>query len=71
MKGIVDNFKEYKMFERDGDRLIFRYDAETLWIEPWGDNSLRVRSTKKPEMPDRDWALLPVSCESEVSVEIT
>jgi alpha-D-xyloside xylohydrolase len=59
------------MFERDGDRLIFRYDAETLWIEPWGDNSLRVRSTKKPEMPDRDWALLPVSCESEVSVEIT
>jgi alpha-D-xyloside xylohydrolase len=71
MKGIVDNFKEYKMFERDGDRLIFRYDAETLWIEPWGDNSLRVRSTKKPQMPDRDWALLPVSCESEVSVEIT
>jgi alpha-D-xyloside xylohydrolase len=71
MKGIVDNFKEYKMFERDGDRLIFRYDAETLWIEPWGDNSLRVRSTKKPEMPDRDWALLPVSCESEVAVEIS
>jgi alpha-D-xyloside xylohydrolase len=71
MKGIVDSFKEYKMFERDGDRLIFRYDAETLWIEPWGDNSLRVRSTKKPEMPDRDWALLPVSCASEVAVEIS
>ena len=71
MKGIVDSFREYKMFERYGDRLIYRYDAETLWIEPWGDNSLRVRSTKKPTMPDRDWALLPVPCDSEITIEIT
>lgn len=26
-------------------------------IEPWGENALRVRSTKEPEMDSRDWAL--------------
>ncbi|MDR0472460.1 MAG: family 31 glucosidase, partial [Treponema sp.] len=49
------------LFSKDGNRLAFRYDAEKLWIEPWGENSLRVRSTKNAEMPgsSEDWALLP------------
>ncbi|MDO4275913.1 MAG: glycoside hydrolase family 31 protein [Eubacteriales bacterium] len=47
------------MFRKDGNRLIFQYDAEKMWIEPWGENGLRVRSTKEAEMPERDWALLP------------
>lgn len=38
-------------------RLIFRYDAEELWIEPWGENALRVRATKQSSMPTEDWAL--------------
>ena len=38
--------------------MIYRYDAEELRIEPWGDNSLRVRATKMAEMPDENWALL-------------
>ncbi|WP_334297132.1 glycoside hydrolase family 31 protein [Anaerocolumna sedimenticola] len=28
-------------------------------IEPWGDNSLRVRASKMPGMPAEDWALIP------------
>ncbi len=47
------------MFTKQDHRLIFTYDAEKLWIEPWGENALRVRATKMPEMPAEDWALLP------------
>jgi len=53
------------LFFKDGNRLVYRYDAEKLWIEPWGENSLRVRSTKNAQMPgvagdnNEDWALLP------------
>lgn len=44
-------------FRKEGNKLVFRYDAEKLWIEPWGKNSFRVRSTKMAEMPLEDWAL--------------
>lgn len=30
---------------------------QTLWIEPWGENSLRVRMTKDALMDGHDWAL--------------
>ncbi|ROT41979.1 alpha-xylosidase [Sodiomyces alkalinus F11] len=46
------------MLEQVDDKLVFRYDAETLWIQPWGANALRIRSTRAREMPDQDWALL-------------
>ncbi|MDR2483225.1 MAG: family 31 glucosidase, partial [Treponema sp.] len=68
-------------FSKDGNRLMYRYDAEKLWIEPWGENSLRVRSTKLAEMPGaggesgldkggiEDWALLPAKpCAAEISI---
>jgi len=58
------------MFTKQGQRLIFTYDAEKLWIEPWGDNALRVRATKMPEMPMEDWALLPPE-ETEAEIIIT
>ena len=45
------------MFSKDGQRLIFTYDAEKLWIEPWGPNALRVRSTCLAQMPVENWAL--------------
>lgn len=48
------------VFQMDGNRLVFHYDAEKLWIEPWGDNSFRIRATKQAEMPTEDWALLKV-----------
>ena len=49
----------YGYFEQKGDALCYRYEAERLIIEPWGENSLRVRASKMPEMPEDDWALLP------------
>ncbi|KAK7413270.1 hypothetical protein QQX98_007858 [Neonectria punicea] len=50
-------------FTNEGGRLGFRFDAETLFIEPWGENALRVRATCLATMPEREWALsekLPV-----------
>jgi alpha-D-xyloside xylohydrolase len=41
-------------FSPDQNRLVFRYDAEKLWVEPWGTNSLRIRATKMAKMPGGD-----------------
>lgn len=44
-------------FKTEGNRLIVTQGNETLWIEPWGVNSLRVRMTKEATMDSNDWAL--------------
>ncbi len=44
-------------FEEKENSLFYRYDAERVRIEPWGDNSLRVRATKEASMDGEDWAL--------------
>ena len=52
------------------NRLIYRFDAEQLWIEPWGPDALRVRATKCDRMPERDWALLPQApCPADIAIE--
>ncbi len=40
-----------------GNRLIMRQGRETLWIEPWGKDGLRVRASRQAEMDKMDWAL--------------
>lgn len=45
-------------FEEKGNALCYRYEAERVVIEPWGDNSLRVRASKMTGMPEEPWALL-------------
>nr|WP_077533043.1 glycoside hydrolase family 31 protein [Massiliimalia massiliensis] len=55
--------------DQEKSRLIYHYDAEELWIEPWGENSLRVRATKTAGMPQEDWALLPPkACTPEIQI---
>src|ERR1051326_2648982 len=46
-------------FARDGNRLLWRWEDQMLWGEPWGTDSIRVRATILSEMPPRDWSLLP------------
>jgi alpha-D-xyloside xylohydrolase len=46
------------MFWKENDKLIYCYDAEKLWIEPWGENASRIRATKDNIMPPEDWALM-------------
>lgn len=47
------------MLYQDNGRLVREYDHETLWIEAWGQNSLRVRASRRDQMEPFDWALLP------------
>ena len=44
-------------FTAEKNALVARHQGETLRIEPWGRDSLRVRATMLPAIEDRDWAL--------------
>ena len=41
----------------ENNRLIIKSGISQVWIEPWGENSLRVRMTRENEMDKNDWAL--------------
>ncbi len=45
------------MIYAENNRLIIRNGNSQVWVEPWGENSLRVRMTAAPEMDNHDWAL--------------
>lgn len=38
-------------------RIVIRNGASQVYIEPWGENSVRVRMTAEAQMDDHDWAL--------------
>ena len=42
-----------------------------VWIEPWGENSLRVRMTAEAKMDEHDWALVEhvKACEAQITFE--
>lgn len=46
------------MIRIENNRIIYHYDAEEVWLEPWGRDALRIRAGKGARMPDHDWALL-------------
>ncbi|UQC87485.1 glycosyl hydrolase family 31 [Colletotrichum lupini] len=55
--------------EQDG-KLVYTYDAEKVWVEPWGLDSFRVRATKAREMPTEDWALLkPEKADAKIIID--
>ncbi|HEX3038043.1 MAG TPA: glycoside hydrolase family 31 protein [Oscillospiraceae bacterium] len=51
------------------DRLVWQFENETLWIEAWGKNSLRIRSTYLSKIIEENWALIPSKI-SECKVKI-
>ena len=58
-----------KGFRRENNALIWERNHETVLIEPWGKDSLRVRSTKSPKLMDSQWALLsPVDIEPTIEI---
>ena len=54
----------------DGHRLVWRGGGETLVVEPWGRDSVRVRATIMGEVTDDDWALLPPAASDDVRIEL-
>ena len=57
-------------FRNENGILKYHYDAEEVWLEPWGNNSFRVRATKNAEMLDTAWALNQKKMETESDIEI-
>lgn len=56
------------VFEKVQERkLIVRGEGEIIQIEPWGRDCLRFRSTRRGQIEDQDWTLLP---QEDVDVEI-
>lgn len=45
------------MFREENGRLVYCFDGETVCIEAWGENALRVRGTKNMNFTGRSWAL--------------
>ncbi len=43
--------------EQENNRLVIYSGVTQLWIDPWGEDSVRVRMTSEPEMDSHDWAL--------------
>ena len=46
------------MFHQENSSLVREYAGEKLVVEPWGKDSLRVRSTMGPAFEDEEWALI-------------
>ncbi len=44
-------------FYKEGNKLVYRYGNELVWIEPWGRDSVRIRATKQENFPNENWAL--------------
>jgi alpha-D-xyloside xylohydrolase len=56
-----------KFFEEKDGSLIFRENGETVMVTPWGENSVRVRSTFLGEISGKSAALLePLATKSVV-----
>ena len=54
------------------NKLVYRSGEETLVIEPWGRDGLRVRVTPLPETIDRPWALTePVDTQAHIATSDT
>jgi alpha-D-xyloside xylohydrolase len=59
------------MLKTENGKLIFKFDAETLIVEAWGKDSLRVRATKLHQLPENDWALIPPREKEAGKVEVS
>lgn len=59
------------MLRIEGKKIIYHYDAEELWIEPWGKDAFRVRATKTCRMPEKNWALTIPAEAPEATAELT
>lgn len=45
------------MIKKEENRLVIADDFGTVWIEPWGKDSVRIRMTKNRFMDKNNWAL--------------
>lgn len=58
------------IFQQEKNALIARRGGETLRIEAWGKDSLRVRATMFPQFTGNDWALTETPVTTEAKTEV-
>lgn len=59
-----------KVLYQEKNAILYKFDGETLRIEPWGANAFRVRSVMMGEIQDTDWALLtPKAVTADIRLE--
>lgn len=57
-------------YEKEGALVCF-FDNETVMVEPWGADSLRIRATKENAFTPYDWALLEKEpCSAVIDLEL-
>lgn len=57
-------------FVRENQVLIGKSKGETIRIEPWGTNAVRVRATLDHTFPEENWGLMPVTAKAvQISIE--
>lgn len=56
-------------FETRPDGVIWRGDGETLYVQAWGQDSLRVRAVPCGDLIDTDYALIPPEA-TDVSIQL-
>ena len=54
------------MVRQEGNRLIIQEGISQVWIECWGEDSLRVRMTAEPEMDKNEREKLLLGWQSAV-----
>ncbi len=60
----------HPLFAIQDQSLYYRKGIETLWIQPWGPDGLRVRATPLAVFPDLPGALLEPPATPEARAEI-
>ncbi|MCR4578802.1 MAG: hypothetical protein K5681_00495, partial [Treponema sp.] len=58
------------MITQEKNKLIIKDGFGTVWIEPWGKDSVRVRMTADRKMDRNDWALEEKPGEASCSISI-
>lgn len=57
------------MLRSEKNRIVYSCDGETLWVEAWGRNGLRIRAFRGNHRPTEDWALTERIWDTDASAE--
>ena len=66
-------FLDKRKFEAQviGDRIVWEGEGEVAWLEPWGENAIRFRSSKSLRIDkDLNWTLLDPGSSDEVEISV-
>jgi len=57
--------------KQEDNKLVITQGNTFIWIEPWGENSLRVRMSAQANMDENEWALTEkvVDCKADISFQ--